>query len=160
IGAVALTPEGHLIVFNRNPAIMMVEYDAAGKFVRTFNPNIAVNAHGMRIDRHGNIWVIDSFLNVIWKLNARGEPLLMVGKRGEVGEWQDGAWNGMFNQPLDIAFDADDNFYVVQGHAGTSAPTDCTYCSTYVKAKPKPTQGSDPRIMKFDKTGRFLASRS
>jgi len=101
---VALTKEGHLIVFNRNPNIMMVEYDGKGKFLRTFNPNIAINTHGMRIDAHGNIWVIDSFLNVIWKLNPKGEPMMVVGKRGEVGAWDDAKWNGMFNQPLDINF--------------------------------------------------------
>jgi len=160
IGSVALTPAGNLLVFNRNPSIQMVEYDANMKLVRVFNPNIAINAHGMRTDRHGNIWVVDSFLNVVWKLNPKGEPLMALGKRGEVGPWTDGAWNGMFNQPVDVAFDADDNLYVVQGHGGTSPPPDCTYCATYTKARPSVTQGSDPRIIKFDKTGNFVASRS
>ena len=32
VAGVALTPEGHLLAFNRNPAMMMVEYDAQGKF--------------------------------------------------------------------------------------------------------------------------------
>ena len=59
--------------------MMMVEYDAQGKFLRTFNPNIAVNTHGMRVDRHGNIWVLDSFLNVLWKLKPNGEPVMTVG---------------------------------------------------------------------------------
>ena len=160
IGSVALTPQNHLVVYNRNPNITMVEYDAKGKYLRTFNPNIAVNPHGMRIDRHGNIWVLDSFLNVVWKLNAKGEPLKSFGKRGEVGAWDDSKWNGMFNQPLDVAFDKDDNFYVIQGHGGTSAPPDCTYCATYRTAKPTPTQGSDPRVFKFDKDGNYISSRA
>ena len=54
VSGVALTPQGHLLVYNRNPAMMMVEYDAQGKFIRTFNPNIAINTHGMRVDRYGN----------------------------------------------------------------------------------------------------------
>jgi streptogramin lyase len=67
VAALALRPNGNLIVFNRNPAIMMVEYDPTGtKVLRVFNPNIAMNPHGIRIDRHGNIWIIDSFMNVIW----------------------------------------------------------------------------------------------
>ena len=37
-----------------------------------------MNPHGMRVDRHGNIWVIDSFLNVIYKLNPRGDVLKMI----------------------------------------------------------------------------------
>jgi sugar lactone lactonase YvrE len=160
IASVALTPQGHLIVFNRNPQIMMVEYDGSGKFIRSFNPNIAINSHGMRIDRHGNIWVTDSFLNVVWKLNPKGEPVMMLGTRGEIGAWDDAKWNGMFNQPLDVNFDKDDNVYVVQGHGGTSPPPDCTYCATYKTSHPKPDQGSDPRVFKFDKTGKYLTSRA
>ena len=154
-----------------NPQIEMVEYDATGtRVLRVFNPNIAVNPHALRVDRHGNIWVSDAYWNVVWKLSPKGDVLMMLGRRGESGAWNDAAWNGMFNQPLDIAFDQDDNFYVVQGHGGTSPPEDCSFCTTYrysagpnrraVAANPPVVQGSDPRIMKFDKTGRFITSAS
>src|SRR5205085_12250051 len=136
VSGVALTPQGHLLVYNRNPAMMMVEYDAQGKFLRTFNPNIAINTHGMRLDRYGNIWILDSFLNVLWKLKPNGEPIMTVGTRGEVAKWDESKWNGTFNQPMDIAFDKDDNFFIVQGHGGTSSPPDCTFCSSYNVAKP------------------------
>ena len=171
VAAVAFTPEGHLLVFNRNAAIQMVEYDATGsRVLRVFNPNIAVNPHALRVDRHGNIWATDAYWNVLWKLNPKGEVLMMLGKRGENGAWNDNAWNGMFNQPMDIAFDQDDNFYVVQGHGGTSPPEDCSFCTTYAyaarpdrraaAARPPVVQGSDPRLMKFDSAGRLLASVS
>lgn len=159
VSAVALTPAGHLLVLNRNPQIMMIEYDAAGRFVRTFNPNITVSGHGMRVDRHGNIWVVDSFLNVIWKLSPSGDPLLVLGKRGTIGPWTEGSWNGMFNQPLDVAFDSDDNLYVVQGHGGTANAPACDLCATYDTVKLPVSQGSDPRVLKFDRNGRLLASR-
>jgi DNA-binding beta-propeller fold protein YncE len=139
---------------------MMLEYDAQGKLLRTFNPNIAINPHGMRIDRDGNIWVTDSFLNVVWKLNPNGEPVMTVGTRGEVAKWDEAKWNGMLNQPMDVAFDKDDNFYVVQGHGGTSFPPNCTYCASYDTAKPPVTQGSDPRVFKFDKGGKYISSRA
>ena len=158
VSAVALTPKGNLLVYNRNAAMMMVEYDPSGKFIRTFNPNIAINTHGMRVDRHGNIWVTDSFLNVVWKLKPNGEPAMAVGARGEVAKWDDTKWNGMFNQPMDIAFDKDDNFYVVQGHGGTSSPGACTWCATYNNIVPPVTQGSDPRVFKFDKNGKYVSS--
>jgi DNA-binding beta-propeller fold protein YncE len=160
VSGVALTPQGHLLVFNRNPVMMMVEYDASGKLLRTFNPNIAINPHAMRVDRYGNIWILDAFLNVLWKLKPNGEPVMTLGTRGEVAKWDDAKWNGMFNQPMDVAFDRDDNFYVVQGHGGTSNPPDCTYCATYETAKPPVTQGSDPRVFKFDKNGKYITSRA
>ena len=171
IAAVALMPNGDLVVLNRNPAIMMVEYDPSGTTVkRVFAPNIATSPHGMRIDRHSNIWVIDSFMNVIYKMNAKGEVLKMFGTYGENAPWDDGKWNGMFNQPLDVAFDGQDNFYVVQSHGGTSPPLDCTFCATYATGParlksvpvthPPVPSGSDPRVMKFDKDGRLMASAS
>lgn len=171
VSAVAISQQGTLLVLNRNPAIMMVEYDPTGtRVLRTFNPNMTQMAHGMRVDRQGNIWVTDSFLNLVWKLNARGEVLKMLGKRGENGPWDDTRWNGMFNQPLDIAFDRQDNFYVVQSHGGTSFPADCSFCVNYaaglnansraVAAKPPVPPGSDARVMKFDAQGNLLASAS
>src|SRR3954464_4037914 len=84
VAAVAIRPNGNLPVFNRNPAIMMVEYDPTGtKQLRVFNPNIAMNPHALRVDLHGNIWVSDSFLNVIFKLNPNGNVIKMFGVRGE-----------------------------------------------------------------------------
>src|SRR5580698_9232771 len=174
VAAVTLMPNGDLLVFNRNPDIMMVEYDPSGTTVkRVFNPNIAMNPHGLRIDHHGNIWAIDSFLNVIYKMNGKGEVLKVFGVRGENAPWDDSKWNGMFNQPLDVAFDKDDNFYVVQSHGGTSPPADCTFCATYdssqtrnakghavMIAHPAVIPGSDPRVMKFDKNFNFIASAS
>jgi len=171
VAAVAIRPNGNLLVFNRNPDIMMVEYDPTGtKQLRVFNPNIAMNPHALRVDPHGNIWVSDSFLNVIFKLNPNGDVIKVFGVRGENAKWDDSKWNGMFNQPLDIAWDKDDNFYVVQSHGGTSPPADCTFCATYdlpatrnargVKVHPPAIPGSDPRVMKFDKDGKYLASAS
>src|SRR5882762_9224323 len=174
VSAVALRPNGNLLVFNRNPAIMMVEYDPTGtKVLRVFNPNIAMNPHALRVDPHGNIWMSDSFLNVIFKLNPNGDVIRTFGVRGENAAWDDSKWNGLFNQPLDIAFDKDDNFYVVQSHGGTSPPADCTFCATYDSnqtrnakgravyvSHPPVAPGSDPRVMKFDKNFNFIASAS
>src|SRR5258705_10510506 len=62
VAAVALRPNGNLLVFNRNPPIMKGEYDPTGsKVLRVFNPNIAMNPPALRVDPHGNIWVRDSF---------------------------------------------------------------------------------------------------
>ena len=169
VAAVAYLPNGHLLVFNRNPAIMMSEYDQTGsKVLRVFNGNLAMNPHGMRVDRHGNIWAIDSFLNVIWKLSPKGDIIKMLGTRGENAPWDDAKWNGMFNQPLDIGFDKDDNIYVTQSHGGTSPPADCTFCATNPSASgghaegvhPLVYPGADPRVLKFDKNFNYITSVS
>ena len=147
------------------------------KFIRSFNPNIARTPHGMRIDRRGNIWVIDSFMNIIMQLNAKGEPIATYGVRGENAPWDDTKWNGMFNQPLDVNWDREDNCYVVQSHGGTSPPKPCTFCATYdsdqvrsqlqqsgqravLVSNPPAAPGSDPRVLKFDKNGKYITSHS
>jgi hypothetical protein len=175
VASIALTKDNHLLVFNRNPDRMMIEYDDNGRLVRSFNPNIARTPHGMRLDRYGNIWITDAFLNVVMKLNAKGEPLATFGVRGENGRWDNSKWNGMFNQPLDIAFDEQDNFYITQGHDGRSPPKPCSFCASYDSAQvkdelassgqkavlvtnPPAPIGSDPRILKFDKDGRYITS--
>ncbi|MBV9550366.1 MAG: hypothetical protein JO256_11915 [Alphaproteobacteria bacterium] len=150
VAAVALLPNADLLVFNRNPDIAMVQYDSTGTIVRkAFNPNIAANAHGLRVDAHGNIWVIDSLPGVIYKLDGNGNVLKVFGTRGQNGPWDESKWNGMFNQPLDVAFDRNDNFYVIQSHGGTSGGSEG-----------KAAAGSDPRVLKFDREGKYLASAS
>jgi streptogramin lyase len=158
VSSSGLLPNGNLVVFNRNPEIMMTEYDPSGKFIRTFNPGMARFTHGLRVDRDGNIWATDTFLNMVWKLNIKGEPLMTLGTYGEVEAWDDAKWNGKFNQPTDLNFDQDGNIYVVQGHGGTAGPSTCTYCATYTNSNPPVPPGSDPRILKFDRNGKFLKS--
>src|SRR5689334_12176579 len=86
--------------------ILPVDYDASGTNVlRVFNPHSAVRPHALRIYRYGNISATDSYWNALWKLNAKGEALRTLGKRGENRAGDGAAWNGMFNQPLDIACD-------------------------------------------------------
>jgi hypothetical protein len=160
VSATGLLPNGNLVVYNRNDSIMMTEFDPSGKFIRSFNPGIAANTHGMRIDRHGNIWVTDNFYNVVWKLKQNGEPLMTIGKTGENGGWNNREWNGMLNQPTDLNFDQDDNIYIVQGHGGTASAAACSLCATYNNMNPPVPAGSDPRIMKFDKDGKFIKSRA
>jgi DNA-binding beta-propeller fold protein YncE len=160
VSAVGVLPNGNVVVYNRNPQIMMVEYDSDGNHLRTFNPNISGNTHGLRIDPYGNIWITDNYYNVIWKLDSMGEPLMMMGDRGENGGWTEREWNGMFNQPLDLNWDEDDNIYVVQGHGGTAGPMSCSLCPTYSNIVPPVPHGSDPRIIKLDKDGNFLKSRA
>src|ERR1700753_23986 len=90
VAAVGIRPHGNLLVVKLNPAIMMVEYDPTGtKQLRVFNPNIAMNPHALRVDRYGNIWVSDSFLNVLFKLNPNGDVIRSFGVRGEKAPWDD-----------------------------------------------------------------------
>ena len=132
---VDVMPNGHLIVFQRSAMNMLLEYDQDGKLLRTFDDNIAARAHGVKIDRHGNIWVTDIVCNTVMKLAPSGAVLMTLGTKGQAGTWDEAAGQHLFNQPNEVAFGPKDDFWVVTGHGG-----------------------NDPRVLHFDKDGKFITS--
>ena len=88
---VDVMPNGHLIVFQRSAINMLLEYDQDGKLLRTFDDNIAARAHGVKIDRHGNIWVTDIVCNTVMKLAPTGAVLMTLGTKGQAGTWDEAA---------------------------------------------------------------------
>ena len=76
--SVVWTREDHLVVFNRGPNPLM-EFDAEGKFVRSWGQGDYVRPHGMRLDPGGNIWTTDVDGHTVRKMNLAGEVLLTMG---------------------------------------------------------------------------------
>ena len=134
IGSIDVMPNGHLLVFQRQSANQMLEYDADGKLLRTFDDNIAARAHGLKVDRHGNIWITDGVCNTVMKLSPTGAVLMTLGTKGQSGSWDEAAGTHLFNQPNDVIFGAKDDFWVVTGHGGNP----------------------DPRVEHFDSNGKYI----
>ena len=126
--SVAFDSKGHLYALNRGPKPFM-EFDASGKFIRSFGDGLFVRAHGLRIDGDGNIWATDVGGHVVMKLSPQGQVLLTLGTKGQAG---------MVNQPNDVAIARNGDIFVAQGHT--------------------PGATGDPRVLKFDKTGKFITS--
>lgn len=59
---------------------------------------------GIKVDRDGNIWVVDRGNNRVQKFTRDGEFLATWGTQGDS--------HGQFGVPTSIAFDSDGNFYV------------------------------------------------
>lgn len=135
--SVAFDARGHLFVLNRGPQAL-AEFDADGRFVRAFGEGLFTRTHGLRVDRGGNIWVTDVGAHIVVKLNPEGQVLLTLGTKGEPGSWDERAGSHRLNEPNDVAIGANGDIFVVQGHA--------------------PGQKGDPRVLKFDSTGRFVRS--
>lgn len=136
--AVAFDPKGHLYVLTRG-AQAFFEFDENGTFVRAFGDKMFTRSHGLRIDPEGNLWATDVGAHVVVKLNPAGQVLLTLGTRGQAGEWNEAAGMRLLNQPNDVAFGPNGDVFVVQGHT------------------PGLTRG-DARVLKFDKTGKFVTS--
>jgi sugar lactone lactonase YvrE len=135
--SVAFDAAGHLFVLTRG-AQALFEFDQDGKFIRAFGDGLTMRSHGLRIDRDGNIWVTDVGAHVVMKLNRQGQVLLTLGVKGEAGEWNEAAGSRKLNQPNDVVIGPGGDVFVVQGHT--------------------PGAMGDPRVLKFDSSGRFIKS--
>ncbi|MCH2346726.1 MAG: peptidyl-alpha-hydroxyglycine alpha-amidating lyase family protein [Pseudomonadales bacterium] len=126
--SVVWTREAHLVVFNRGPNPLM-EFDAEGKFVRSWGQDDYVRPHGMRLDPDGNIWTTDVNGHTVRKMNLAGEVLLTLGKPGQPGEPED----GLLFEPTDLTINTDGEIFVLVGHGrGT------------------------PQLLKYDRHGDFI----
>jgi sugar lactone lactonase YvrE len=76
--------------------------------------------------------------HVVVKLNREGQALLTIGTKGEAGEWNEAAGSRKLNQPNDVVIAPNGDVFVAQGHT--------------------PGAGGDARVLKFDKTGKFIKS--
>jgi sugar lactone lactonase YvrE len=135
--AVAFDAGGHLWVLTRGP-VAFFEFDQKGAYLRSFGDGLFTRAHGLRIDREGNLWAGDVGAHIVRKFSRDGQVLLTIGSKGEAGEWNDAAGSHKLNQPNDVAIADNGDIFIVQGHT--------------------PGPRGDARVLKFDKTGRFLTS--
>jgi DNA-binding beta-propeller fold protein YncE len=110
------------------------KFDRFGNLVKSFGAGLFNWPHGFFVDRGGNVWATDAIGvngkgNTVFKFSPNGERLMMLGRPGMAGHDQT-----TFNQPSDVAVDANGDIFVADGH------------------EPK----SNARIVKFADDGRFL----
>jgi len=132
--SVALNSKGHLVVFTRGDHPLL-EFDRTGALVRTFGDGLYMRAHGLRLDSNDNVWTTDVNTHTVIKMSPTGEVLLTIGVKGQSGEWNEAAGQRLLNQPNDVAIASTGDIFVVQGHGR-----------------------GESRVLKFDKTGKFLTS--
>jgi hypothetical protein len=113
------------------------ELSADGEMTKNFGAGIFAFPHTVKPDAEGNIWAIDGDAkdgvgNQVIKFSPDGKVLMRLGKAGQGGTSPD-----VFDRPTGIAFAPNGDIFISEGHA--------------------PTFGNS-RIMKFDKTGKFIKS--
>jgi sugar lactone lactonase YvrE len=132
----AFDSKGHLWVLNRGPQALM-EFEPDGKFIRSMGEGLFTRTHGVKIDRDDNLWVTDVGAHIVVKMSPQGEVLLTLGTKGQAGDWNEATESRHFNEPNDVAIGRGGEVFVVQGHTAGKG---------------------DPRVLKFDKNGKFLKS--
>lgn len=112
-----------------DPPASMLLFDSHGHYQREWEPKSggqAKEAHGLHIDRHGNIWTTDAMLHVVKKYDPDGTLLLTLGQNGVPGQEA-----GTFNKPTNVFVASDDSIFVTDGYG-------------------------NQRVVKFNKAGKFL----
>jgi sugar lactone lactonase YvrE len=152
-------------VFHRSdPAIL--EFDQSGKLLKSFATDMFVQAHGLTIDREGNIWVTDAQGKAgkghqVFKFSPDGKVLMTLGKAGVTGTGPD-----TFNSPSDVVIGNNGDIFVADGHGeNTNArivkfSKDGKFIKAWGKKGSGPSEFDTPHSMVLDSRGRlFVADR-
>ena len=134
----------------------ILKFDASGKLLTSFGGGTMIFPHGFHIDRDGNIWVTDGQDNrprrargappetplppapatiighQVFKYSPDGKLLMTLGQPGG------GRDADYFYQPNDVLVAPNGDIFVSEGHSSA--------------------EGANARILKFDRTGRFIRS--
>ena len=136
--AVTVNSHGHVFVFSRGgssvgpafaeTAAQLLEFGPDGRFIREIGKNLYAwsFAHGVKADRHDNIWAVDKGSNMVVKFRPNGLVDMVFGRKMEASDEDTGplkhpnpplpAVDNQFRQPTDVAFDSKDNAYISDGY--------------------------------------------
>jgi DNA-binding beta-propeller fold protein YncE len=110
-----------------DPPGMVWLFDRNGVFLREWGRGaIAKEAHTVRIDRNGFIWITDTGAHQVKKFKPDGTLLMTLGKYGIPGDGPDA-----FNMPTDVAVAPNGDFFVSDGYG-------------------------NQRVVKFNREGKFI----
>jgi len=111
VSAVTVDAQNNVYVLHRNTTIdPVVVFDQNGNYLRSWGKGVIGDPHGIRVDRDGNVWVVDRAGQII-KYTADGKPLLTIGLKG-----QKGSDASHFDLPTDVAWDKAGNTYISDGY--------------------------------------------
>src|SRR5205085_9615029 len=82
MSAVAIDSADRICVLHRGEP-PVVSFDADGNFIRGWGQGLFKVAHGLRVDREGNIWTTDNGNDVVRKFNREGRLLATLNGQHE-----------------------------------------------------------------------------
>lgn len=125
VPGIAVDKQDNVWIFTRTNNPVQV-YAADGKFIRAWGDGVVSNAHHIKIDRSGNIWLSDVGFHVVRRFTPEGKLLQTFGVPGEKGED-----TKRLNMPTDVALAPNGDVFISDGYGNN-------------------------RVVHFDKTGKFI----
>jgi DNA-binding beta-propeller fold protein YncE len=112
-----------------------MEFDAEGKFVRSFGDGLYERPHAIRIDPEGNIWTVDDQGHVVLKMDPQGRVRVVLGRwkiasdRASTVQPDPSVPKELrgsrdedilrFNRPTDVAFSPGGDIYIADGYGNS-----------------------------------------
>ena len=129
-----------------SPFPPILKFDTAGNLVKSFGEGMLIFAHGIFVDKDGNVWATDGQDNApqgargqppagatkghqVYKFSPDGKLLMTLGKPGGA------APPDYFYQPNDVLVAPNGDIFVAEGHGG---------------------ENKNNRILKFSKDGKLI----
>lgn len=157
---------GDVWVFHRSDPPLL-RFDPSGTVVKSFGTGLFAQAHGMALDRDGNVWVTDAQTKdgkgqQVFKFSPEGKVLMTLGKAGVTGEGPD-----TFSGPADVVVAQNGDVFVADGHIANSTvgrvvkfSKDGTFIKAWGKRGKGPGEFDTPHAIAMDSRGRiFVADR-
>ena len=125
VPGIAVDRQDQVWIFTRtNPPLQV--FTADGRFVRAWGEGAVSNAHHIKIDRDGNIWLSDGGFHTVRKYTPEGRVLLTIGTPGKAGEGPN-----LLNKPTDMVIAPNGDIFISDGYGNS-------------------------RVAHFDRTGKFI----
>ncbi|MCA9056574.1 MAG: 6-bladed beta-propeller [Planctomycetaceae bacterium] len=155
---IAVDQQDNIYIFTRSKPPVQV-YRPDGTFVRAWGDDTIGNAHHIKIDHDGNVWVADIGLHIIRKFSPDGDILMTLGTEGVKGEDE-----SHLNKPTDMAIARSGDVFVSDGY-GNNRVVHFNPQGKFVKAWGQmgigPRDFSLPHAIEVDSQGRiYVADRN
>jgi DNA-binding beta-propeller fold protein YncE len=155
---VAVDANDNVYLFTRADPPVQV-YDRNGKYLRGWGQKSLKNAHHIKVDPEGHVWISDIGHHVVEKYTPEGKLLLTLGTKGKAGRDR-----AHFNRPTDVAVTPAGDIYVSDGYGNARVvrfTRDGKYVSEWGELGSKPGQFSTPHAIAADSKGRvYVADRN
>lgn len=152
VPGIAVDKEDQVYVFTRSKPPVQV-YKSTGEFVRAWGDDTIGNAHHLKIDHAGHVWVADIGLHVIRQFTPEGKLLRTIGLPGEKGQDE-----RRLNMPTDMAITKSGEVFVSDGY-GNNRIVHFDAHGQYVKEWGRmgvgPKEFSLPHAIALDSQGRL-----
>jgi len=145
----------------------VLKFDPSGKLVKSFGEGLMIFPHGIFVDRDGNVWVTDGQDNAPLPARGAGGGGRAAGEGGR-GQGRTGPMAGSTKGHQVFKFSPDGKLLLTLGKPGGAAEPDYFYQPNDVLVAPNgdifvseghaSAPGSNARVLKFDKSGKFIKS--